>query len=72
MFVESETECVTFLRGKNESHKEENLEYHIPRIDEFDKRRRARKGGRKGQTEAKPRKKFKRWLDAYQTPFLFL
>ena len=38
MFVESETECVTFLRGKNESHKEENLEYHIPRIDEFGKR----------------------------------
>lgn len=55
MFVESETECVTFLGGKNESHKEENLEYHIPRIEEFGKGRRARKGGRKGQTEAKPR-----------------
>ena len=59
MLVESETECVTFLGGKNESHKEENLEYHICRIDEFGKRRRARKGRRKGQTEAKPRKSLK-------------
>lgn len=59
MLVESETECVTFLGGKNESHKEENLEYHIRRIDEFGKRRRARKGRRKGQTEAKPRKSLK-------------